>query len=249
MIERFNQLANELAIAEEGNLRFKSKFVPAHKVAQQYYCEKKVEMAYIYGEEETPEMKLGREAHTFLLEDTIVVKRVELLRRIFSGMPVPVREMHLLGKHNKIIIVGVADAIFFYGGYPLFLFEYKFSNRPIPFRDHHVQARLYCYLLHLMGWDTSKLKYALIISPVECKGDKELERAPLYVIKQPKEERLKIKLKKGCANIYINNFDMKEAIDELNWALDFWTEKRPAKPTAKKGKCNKCEYKEKCASS
>ncbi|MBS7649410.1 hypothetical protein KEJ17_07210 [Candidatus Bathyarchaeota archaeon] len=71
------------------------------------------------------------------------------------------------------------------------------TSKPVPFRDHHVQARLYCYLLHLMGWDTSKLKYALIISLVECEGDRELEKIALHVIKQPKE-RPTVGLQKGC---------------------------------------------------
>jgi hypothetical protein len=33
------------------------------------------------------------------------------------------------------------------------------------------------------------------------------------------------------------HFDMKETLDDLDWALGFWREERPAKPTTKTGKC------------
>ncbi|MBS7649411.1 hypothetical protein KEJ17_07215 [Candidatus Bathyarchaeota archaeon] len=105
-LERFNRLAGEIAAQEEGSLRFKARFVPVHKIAQQYYCEKKVEMAYVHGEEETLEMKLGKEAHELLLKDTVAVKREELWRKIYSGIPICAREMLLLGKHNSVIILG-----------------------------------------------------------------------------------------------------------------------------------------------
>ncbi|MBS7655977.1 hypothetical protein KEJ50_05710 [Candidatus Bathyarchaeota archaeon] len=100
-LERFNQLAKEIAMQEEGNLRFKAKFIPVHKVAEQYYCEKKVEMKYIYGEEETLEMKLGKKAHELLLKDAVAIKREELWRKIFSGKPVNVREMLFIKSKNN----------------------------------------------------------------------------------------------------------------------------------------------------
>jgi len=248
-LERFYQLATEVAEKEESNLRFKARFLMVSEIAQQYFCEKKVEMDRIHGEEETPEMRLGKDAHELLLKDTVRVKLEELWRKIYSGKPVCPREMTLLGKHNGIIIAGLADAVFFYGGAPFFLFEHKFTSRQVPFKDQHVQAGLYCYLLHLMGWDTSKLKYTLVIAPPKCRDDKELRRIPSYVLQQPKEGKLKVKLQAGNANIYVNSFDMKKVIDDLNWALGFWTEERPPKPTMKIGKCATCQFKEICGSS
>jgi len=247
---RFDQLIREIAAKEESRLRFKANVLVVSEIAQQYYCEKKVEMNRTHGEEETFEMKLGKEAHELLLKETVKVKREELWRKIYSGKPVAAREMLLLGKHNGVIIAGVADAVVFYGGFPIFLFEHKFSNKQVPFIDHHVQAELYCYLLHLMGWDTSKLKYALVIAPPKCRDDKELRKISSYVLQQPREEKLRVKLQTGNANIYINGFDMRKTINELDWALGFWTQERPAKPTTKIGKCAACQqFKEICESS
>jgi len=248
-LERFYQLAQEIGEKEEGLLRFKAKALAVREIAQQYYCEKKVEMNRIHGEEETFEMSVGKEAHELLLKDTVRVKLDELWRKIYSGKPICTREMPLLGKHDGIIIAGVADAIFFYGGSPIFLFEHKFTNKQIPFKDHHFQAGLYCYLLHLMGWDTSILRYALIIAPPKCREDKELRKIPSYVIQQPKEEKLRVRLQAGNANIYINSFDAKRVIDDLNWALGFWTGERSPVPTKKTGKCATCQFQEICESS
>ena len=46
---RFTKLAQEIAVAEEGNLRFNAKLLAVREIAAQYYCEKKVEMKRIHG--------------------------------------------------------------------------------------------------------------------------------------------------------------------------------------------------------
>lgn len=243
---RFDELVREIAAKEESSLRFKAKALAVSEIANQYYCEKKVELNRIHGEEETFEMRLGKEGHELLLKDATRIKRRELLCKIFSGEPVMVREMLLLGKHGSTIVAGVPDIVLFHRGLPIFLFEHKFPSRQIPFRHHHVQARLYCYLLQLMGWETKKLKYVLVIAPPECRGDKDLRRIPSYVLRQPSETRLKVKLQAGDANLYLNDYDATEAIDELKWALGFWAGERPAMPTTKKGKCRSCRFSKIC---
>ena len=246
IMERLDGIVSEIAGKEKGELRFGAKFLSVSEVATQYFCEKKVEMERRYGREETPEMRIGREAHELLLRDAVRVERKQALQKIYSGKPVLLREMTLLGKHRNIIIVGLVDAVFFLKRYPLLLFEYKFSSRQIPFRDHHVQARLYCYLLNLMGWDTSRLKYALVMAPQELISDTRLRKIPLEVLKQPGLDKFKIKAEKGDVNIYINRFNIEEAVGELEWAMGFWKQKREAVPTKKPAKCSSCEYREKC---
>lgn len=137
LIKRFEELIKEVAEAKETRLRFGAKLLSVSELAEQYYCEKKVELKRLYGEEETLEMKLGKEAHKILLKDSIKVKREELWHKISLGKPILAREMLLLGKYADIIIAGIADAIFFYKGFPIVLFEHKFSSKQIPFRNHH----------------------------------------------------------------------------------------------------------------
>jgi len=241
-LERFDSLVKELAAIEEGTLRFKSRLLSVSEIAAQYYCEKKVELSHIRGEEETPEMREGKVAHELLLKDAVKAEREEILRRIFSGKPTLVREMPLLGKYNNVIIAGVADALLFYQGSPILLVEHKFTGKPIPFRDHHVQASLYCHLLDLMGWDVSQMKYALVIARPECRNDKKLIDIPRYIVRHLGEDPPRFKLEAGSANIYINNYDSRKTVADLDWALNFWIGKRPAVPTRKSGKCVVCSH-------
>ena len=246
--ERFEEILREIAGKERGDLRFEAKFLTVSDIATQYYCEKKVEMERTYGKGETPEMKVGREAHELLLKDTIRTKRRQILHEILSGKSVLVREMLLLGKHGDIAIVGVADAVLFGLRSPLFLFEYKFSSRQVPFRDHHVQARMYCYLLHLMGWDINRLRYALVMAPPGLADSAELRKAPLYVLKGRGEGRTSMKISGAKVNIYINKFDIGQTVNELDWAVAFWKQQRDVVPTKKAAKCAVCEFKESCGS-
>ena len=62
----------------EGELRFNRCLIKASDIAEQYFCEKKVEMQYLHGEIETEAKILGIEAHEKLLEDTIKIKTSDL---------------------------------------------------------------------------------------------------------------------------------------------------------------------------
>lgn len=250
LIEKhFKELVKELTERERKDLRFEARFLPVSEVSTQYFCEKKVEMERIYGRKERLEMRIGKEAHELLLKDTVMVKREQLLHEIYSGKPTLVREMRLIGKHEDIIIVGVPDAVLFYKRLPILLSEYKFSKKTVPFHDHHVQARLYCYLLHLMGWNTDRLRYALIMAPPELREDEELRTIPKKILKYPREDKIVFKTGKGNINVYINSFNLDEAVKELDWALEFWRLERPAMPTRKPAKCKACEFKSGCDSS
>ncbi len=52
--------------------------LPQSDVAQQFFCEKKVEMQYLHGEIETEATMVGSAAHGKLLEDAVRVDREEL---------------------------------------------------------------------------------------------------------------------------------------------------------------------------
>ncbi len=246
MEERRSDLLREIAEKEKGNLRFGARFLPVSEIASQYYCEKKVEMSRIFGRKETSEMKNGKEAHEFLLKDSAEAGMNEILDNIHAGGRIGVREMPLLGEHRGVIIAGVTDAVFFHKRTPLFLFEHKFSSRQIPFYNYHVQARLYCYLLHLMGWSTSELKYALIIALPKLKSAVELADIPSQVLERGVDERGVVDLAGGNVGVYINRFEQKKATDDLDWALGFWKEERDAMPTKKPAKCRVCEFKRRC---
>jgi hypothetical protein len=245
-MEELGRLVKELAEGGTPGLRFGVKCIAVSDVAAQYYCEKKVEMAYTYGQVETLSIKRGKEAHELLLKDAVEIGMRQAFQRIYSGEPFWAREMPLLGRHGDVILAGRCDAVFFFKNHPLLLFEHKFSSRRIPFSDHHVQARLYCYLLHLMGWDTSGLRYALVMAPLESRDDPQLRKTPSHVVRALMEKKDVDKIVLGKASVYLNRFDLKKTVEELEWALDFWKQKREPIPTRKPAKCLSCEFREKC---
>jgi CRISPR/Cas system-associated exonuclease Cas4 (RecB family) len=244
MLDRFYNLIREFLERRESVLRFNVPFLCVSEISEQYYCERKVEMARVLGEIATEHKIIGQEAHEALLKDAVKIKLEEGFREIFSDKPKLFREMLLLAKIKGVVIAGRPDAVLFYSGIPLCLFEYKFTARRIPFRDMHVQARLYCLLLNEMGFNAERLKYAIILVPQKFRDDEEVRRLPLLIIKRnfpPKIETEK-------AAIFINDFNKSEALKELEWAMEYWLNKREAKPTSKPGKCKSCEYAGKCPS-
>lgn len=245
-LARFNSLVKEAANSE-GKLRFESKFLIASEIAGQFYCEKNVELSRIYGRVETEEMRRGRNAHTQLLTDMARVKREELWRNLFEKPRIGA-VMLLMGKYKDCIIAGQPDYVFFSRGIPLFLLEHKFSKKLGIFPNYHVQAAVYCYLLHDLGFDTRMLRYVIVVGPPEMR-DSDLRKFDSkifqHIIPRLKEKNpVKIPVQGVQAMMY--PFSLKDAVEKLEWATGFWTGKRDAVPTKKSAKCAACKYKEKC---
>ena len=251
ILSLYEELIKRVVFTEKGPLRFNARLLPASVIANQYYCEKQVELAYVYGEvEERAERIIGKELHEELLKHAVKVRVEDILRKIFSGEFVIVREMLLIAEYKGVVVAGIPDAIAFDKGSPIYVFEYKFSKRTIPFRDYHVQTRLYCLLLNLMGFNTDNLRYALIIAPLWCKDNEKsriiLRKIPMLISRLSIPPREPVKF--GSARVYINDFKIDEALEELEWAIGFWKRERNAKPTSRVAKCRVCEYYDVCDS-
>jgi hypothetical protein len=83
-LESFDSLLKELKQNREqgSRLRFGRSVIVASDIAEQFYCEKKVEMEYLHGEVETEAKNIGTEAHENLTEDSVKVKREQLWQDI-----------------------------------------------------------------------------------------------------------------------------------------------------------------------
>jgi len=218
------------------------------ELANQFYCEKQVELSRLRGKTLTADMMIGRQSHEALLTGTVKISLEKLWAEIFSGKLTVSREMLLLATHGKIPIAGTTDAIIFNDGAPLLLLEYKFTKRAIPYRDRHVQANTYCYLLHQLGFDTSHLRYALVLASVDLRSDEEFRNRSLdTILDSIKKSRVELYSDGNVeAKAYITDFSEKDAIDDVEWALKYWRGEREAFPTPEPGKCRACEYKSVC---
>lgn len=251
-LKNFQSLITELAEKVEkgkGNLRFGLPAVAVSSIANQYYCEKKVELTQRYGRKETTEMKLGNEAHEKLLADTVKTRREKVWKQIASGLPTMAREMPLLGKYRGIILMGLPDGIFFVNGAPELLLEHKFTKSCRPWREYHIQARVYCLLLYLIGFNIDKLKYALILAPPECRGKRELKEIVKKILACQGKDLIQEEVAGEVVKVYVTDFEIDQTRQDLDWALGFWKKEREAMPTRKEGKCATCEFKQTCPDS
>lgn len=229
---------------QSGKLRFDRSAVLVSDVAGQYYCEKKVELQYLHGKIETEEKNIGTEAHERLTEDAVKVKREELWQKIYGSEPVFALEMFLLAKYGDVFLAGKPDSVLFTRGFPLVVFEYKFSRSGVAYPSYHVQAQTYGVLLGNMGFDTSRLFYAIVVADPKTRGSQELRQ---NVVRTLMANSLKEAVHSiDDAKIYFNKFNRLEAEKDLAWALEFWNKNREAQPTNNQSKCAKCEYQAQC---
>lgn len=134
-------------------------FVPVSDIAAQYYCEKKVELTYTLGKEETPVMKEGTRLHEEItkMEKASLQKLIDdIERRAFLCARFP-----LAAEIEGLPLVGVPDVLGFLGkGAVCFVLELKSFESSI-FRlypDRAVQAKLYGLLLEEMGFNCSEMR-------------------------------------------------------------------------------------------
>lgn len=229
---------------QNGRLRFDRLFAIASDVASQFYCLKKVEMQYIHGKAETEAKNISTEAHEKLTEDSVKVKRAELWLKINGDKPVFALEMFLLAKYGDVLLAGKPESALFARGYPLTVFEYKFSRSSVAYPSYHVQVQTCGILLENMGFDTSRLFYAIVVADPKTKGSRELRQNVVHTLIRngPKEAVHSI----NDAKIYYNKFNRENAEKDLTWATEFWNKSREAQPTNNQNKCSRCEYQTKC---
>lgn len=248
-LETYESLRKEIAEKrekEESELRFNNSFIIASDIAEQFFCEKKVEMRYIHGDVETEAKTIGTEAHDKLLEDSVKIGRKELWQKIHGKRPIFALEMHLLAKHKEVVLAGRPDSVLFQNGYPLIVFEYKFTKSKTAYMTYHVQAGTYGILLRNMGFDISRLFYAIVLADPKARNDKHLKQKVVDVVVKngPKEAALEIE----NVIVYLHKFNQNDAEKDLDWAIEFWKNSREAVPTNNSNKCKNCEYKVECKS-
>ena len=246
-LDAFDSLLKELdgkRKGREGRLRFERSVIIASDIAEQYYCEKKVEMQYLYGEIETEEKSIGTQAHKQLEESAVKIKREELWKEIYGKKPVFAVETFILAKYKDVILAGKPDSILFQAGLPLILFEFKFSKKRIAYSTHHIQAQTYGLILNKMGFDTSHLFYVIVTADPKTRGNQKFRISVITtpIENGPKEAVIEIK----DATVHIHKFTLSNIESNLVWAIDYWKQNREATPTNNPNKCTRCEYQTQC---
>jgi MoaA/NifB/PqqE/SkfB family radical SAM enzyme len=99
-------------------------------------------------------------------------------------------------------------------------------------------------LLENMGFDTSRLFYAIVVADPKTKGNRELRQNVVHTVnsRDPREATYSI----DDAKIYLCRFNRVSAEKNLEWALEFWRSSRDAGLTSNQNKCARCEYQGEC---
>jgi CRISPR/Cas system-associated exonuclease Cas4 (RecB family) len=222
-------------------------FIAVSDIAQQFYCEAKVEQQYTTGAIPSEIKTTGSEIH----EEIFAMESVELEKLIKSveKKPSVIATFPLVATVNKIRILGVPDAIIFNNSRPKWLIELKttISRNPRMWPDQEVQIRTYGLLLEKMGFDCSNLTLVLIHLRQDNRLDPNEKKAILSEIATSIElDRLReIEFKYGM-KISLISHDNFKAEESVLWAQDYWLDVREPIPTKNPSKCKSCVYTETC---
>jgi hypothetical protein len=105
-----------------------------------------------------------------------------LWKEIYGKDPVLAVEMFIIGKYKDVFLVGKPDAVMITKGRPIVIFEFKFSKSGIAYPSHHVQAQTYGLILENMGFDTSRMFYAIVVADPKTRGAPKLQHKAIDAI-------------------------------------------------------------------
>ena len=146
----------------KGEFRHGSSFVAVSSIAEQYYCEYKLENEFAPGEIPTEAKETGTALHDELMP-TEKITREEFASLVSRKEP-SLAVMGVWGPVGGLKVAGIPDHIIWSQGRPLWVIELKTTKGdPTPlWEDQENQARVYGLLLDRMGFDCSKMKLALL---------------------------------------------------------------------------------------
>jgi len=252
-----NKIIEEI-LQRDVEYRHGVKAIKVSDIAQQYFCEAKVENKYIRGEIETEEKKEGKEIHELML--TAEEEELELEKLAEEIATNPWKEvvgLLLISKIDGCYVIGEPDLVVFSYGEPEFIIEIKTTSRCLRIWNNEVvQARMYGLLLHSMRFDTKGL--TLIVVKIRRGVDRDLLNEIqqrifkhvndlIYTLKSEEDIKKEDDLYGEVYSFRMYPFDLQKAYDEFKWAKDYWLNKRKEpKPTTKSNKCKSCEYRDVC---
>jgi hypothetical protein len=222
--------------------------VPASGIAEQYYCEWKVELEYIHRRVETESKREGQEFH-----ERLIVMQKAALKDIIEGIKhkkLFVASFPIVASFSQLVLVGIPDAVVFERGVPTLLIELKTTEGDTSrlWDDQLVQARTYGLILEEMGFECSKLK---LVIPRIRRTPQQLSRwkavflrsVILDVLKAEPPQTLK---RRGCT-IHVIKYSRAHAAADVKWAEAYWVSNRLPIPAGNAAKCRSCEFMKTCS--
>ena len=233
------------------DLRHGTKFVAVSSIANQFYCEYKVENEFTMGEIPTEAKETGTSLHDELMP-TVPIGREEFARMVGRKKP-SLGVLRVWGAAQGIRLVGMPDHIVWKESRPLWLVELKTTKGdPSPlWEDQENQARIYGLLLELMGFECSLMQLAV----VRLKTDELTEAEKREWIVRVSDALLGNKINaleaehRGTMKAHLFRHDRRLAEAAVASKAGYWLNQREPTSSTSTGKCRACEYASVCPKS
>ncbi|MCS7129998.1 MAG: PD-(D/E)XK nuclease family protein [Archaeoglobaceae archaeon] len=227
-------------------------WVRIRDLADQFYCELKVDLELRFGKKYAPEIKKGSEVHKKVDSSLKRVNLRKLIEDIVSGKSL-FAKFTVDFKFEDVPIVGELDQAFFREAKPLYLLELKSTNYNLDriYTGEKIQALLYGLALERMGFDCSKLCLAVVKVRRDLAEEKYSKLASKVVqeldLVRSQESRGIGKKKLESEYIHFWEYNgLGELEGEIREKLNYWTKIRDPKPVQNPNKCKWCAYKSFC---
>jgi hypothetical protein len=242
----------KLFIPAEPAIRFGLPWVPVSTIAEQFYCEAKVDFEYKHGKIPTPAKEEGTELHEEIIEMESTTP-MDLVKAI-AKKPVLLCAFPVYAQVGDMPIMGMPDAVLFQRSKPSQLIELKTTNGDVTklWRNQAVQIKAYGLALDSMGFDCRNLQLSLVRVnkegiAAELKGQllSEISYGLLRGSPEAIEQTFNAQ-QRGQVKIHLMAYHRDDALKDVVWAKDYWTMKREAVPTTAPSKCRACEFNADC---
>jgi hypothetical protein len=228
--------------------RHGSSFVSVSSIAEQFYCEYKVENGFALGEIPTEAKDVGTALHDELLP-TEKISAKEFVKLV-SGKEPSMAVLSVWGYIGGLKLLGTPDHIIWKEGKPLWLVELKTTKGDVAplWEDQENQARIYGLLLDLMGFDCSRMKLAVVRLK---SGDLDDEQRRQWILRvssallENKSEEMESKYA-GTMKFHVLRHDRSLAAKAVNSKAGYWLGAREPTSSMSVGKCRACEYHSVC---
>jgi PD-(D/E)XK nuclease superfamily len=241
----------EFGLSGKPEFRHDTAFIAVSAIAEQFYCEYKVENEFAFGEIPTEAKDTGTELHDELIPQVTITKNqfVKLVERKEPSFAV----LRVWGDVEGLRVIGIPDHMVWSEGRPLWLVELK-TTRGDPaslWPDQENQIRIYGLLLELMGFDCSRLRLALVRVRTEGLTDEE-KRLWVEKVSAPLQSGKVAELEaeyKGSMKVHVLSHDRPTAEGRIKEKRGYWIGEREPTSSTSVGKCRACEYSSVCPKS